>query len=561
MSPVITDVSPPLSAERPLPLLHRKQMREGLCWYRKIPISAFGDDEKRFWADYKARPVAWAERGFMHGKEGGQWFVYQWMTADRRLTIQGQSRLARLFNPPQQQEFNLFTDDELQCPPLPAHLESKLFDYQIQPARQLLRALTKGEEEWGYSGAVDFSSVGLGKTFMDLAAALATGREIGVLCPPAGKSGWEAAFRHFNTEPRFFESYEAVRGDWRKDIVSLRGDGQFWWKRTENLILILDEAQSCRHETSVTFQVCNAAIRQRIPMIVASATIATNPIEMRFAGRITGLHNGGHYEWERFLSTHGCYQQGGTWKWSGKLEFLQKIHARLFPRRGCRVRKEDLGDMAPETVISLLRLEIPEADEIERQARDAEEWFVKLRRKGIAEGKLKFQRRAIYMALYQRLENVLVDPVAALVRADVAAGYSVPLFMNFNASRERMSRALGDAPGIYGGMSKGQRAQVSEDFQANRIHVLVNNAKAGGVSVNLHDIHGRPRRAYHFPSDFIINAEQSLGRVDRVGSQSVSEQWIVYAGGSVMESMVQRLRSKALGIATINDGAGAAARF
>ena len=168
-----------------------------------------------------------------------------------------------------------------------------------------------------------------GKTAMSMAAAIATGREIGVPVPRCRPCRLGAHVPPLRRRTRFLETYEAVRGGWRPEIVSKRGDGQFWWKKPEDLILIRTKPASTSADRD--FRGVRQRHRQQIPMVIASATIATSPIEMRFAGRITGLHSGSHFDFERFLSTHGCYEQGRTWKWSGKNECLQRIHGRLFP--------------------------------------------------------------------------------------------------------------------------------------------------------------------------------------------------------------------------------------
>ena len=70
-------------------------------------------------------------------------------------------------------------------------------------------------------------------------------------------------------------------------------------------ILILDEAQALRHDETLTVRCFSAAVRQGIPIIMASATIAIAPTEFRFAGRITGLHQGAQ-DFDKFLARHGC---------------------------------------------------------------------------------------------------------------------------------------------------------------------------------------------------------------------------------------------------------------
>ena len=110
------------------------------------------------------------------------------------------------------------------------------------------------------------------------------------------------------------------------------------------------------------------------------------------------------------------------------------------------MRKEDLGDKCPETVIKVLTLDVDGAEEIERQAKDAEELFARLRKSGVPESQIKMRENVARMALWQRTEEALVEAVAARARRDIAAGRSVAIFMNFDKTRMKMSKLLGNAP-------------------------------------------------------------------------------------------------------------------
>ena len=172
-----------------------------------------------------------------------------------------------------------------------------------------------------------------GKTAMSMAAALATGREIGVLCPVVGRAGWER-FRHFGAQnPGFWRPTRPFLRRLASGDRQQARDGNFWWKKPEDLILILDEAQAVRHDTSLTFEVCDNAIRQQIPMVIASA-IATSPIEMRsraaspdFTAAATSTSS------DSFRRT-GCYEQGRTWNGSGRTTFMASLFC-----RGCRAQR------------------------------------------------------------------------------------------------------------------------------------------------------------------------------------------------------------------------------
>lgn len=550
----VADPSPPegFPAGLVLPALFQKPASGNMCWFRVTKISL--PFESAFFDHWRRAKLDYIRRGFGVRKDNDQWFLFQWLggrVGAYCLTPTGADILAKALATAR----GSFAAPTVKFDPLPAGLEAKLWEYQRQPARQLLRSLKNGNAEWGYPGAVDLSDMGTGKTYMALAAALATGRKVVVICPPVGRPGWERAFAHFGAEPHFISTYEAVRGGWRPQVATVDGAGVFTWASPSEIILILDEGQALRHDDTLTVRAFSAAIRQGIPIVIASATIAISPLEFRFAGRIVGLHHGAN-DWHRFLVTHGCSRRTGSdaWKWGGGLHHLRKIHEQLFPLRGCRVRKESLGDACPETEINLLRIETPDGAEIEASWRDAMDTIARLRGRENPRRVQMLERQA-RMHIWQRCEHSLVPEVANLAKAAMDAGKSVAVLMNFNESRLAMSRLLNTNAGFYGGQQPSRRQYFEREFQANRIRSLVSNIGAGGASVSLHDLTGEfPREAFIFPTDNVVQMVQATGRVDRVGGKSRSLQWIPYVAGTMTERMVQRTRKKMSQINTLNDG-------
>jgi hypothetical protein len=553
---LVPDIDPPFQLTGiAFPPLHKRFQREGECWFREVGLHV--GNEGRLINSWKTNKRKWVERGFSMRSDNGKWFVQQWLTHSEQgyaLTEAGEGRLAVLNAPVPEQEEIKFAAPLIVLPELHSNLLQKLRPYQVNPAKQIFRALSQGWNEWGYPGAVDFSEVGLGKTYMDLAAAIATGKEIIVLCPVVGEEGWRQAFAHFGVTPRFITTYEAVRGGWRSHVCTMDGEGVFHWQNPSKIVLILDEAQALRHDDTLTVRCCSAAIRQRIPIIGASATIALSPLEMRFAGRITGLHNG-EGDWTRFLQDHGCVQtSGGGWKWDRREAHLVKINSKLFPARGARVVREDLGDECPETIITTLPIKTSESDRLEAQWRETVEMLDRMKMQ-MADAKFKVVERNARMRVWKMAESTLVKPLAEIIREDIEEGFSVAAFLNFNESRIRLSQELNCFAGFYGGMNAEKRKYYQREFQANKLHLLINNVKAGGASVSLHDIHGaRPRKSYICMSDDAIRIAQCLGRVDRFGSKSVSQQFLTYAAGSITERMVVGVRAKMRRLARINDG-------
>lgn len=561
----VPDPSPPVEVRGlTLPALHQKLMREGACHFREIKIGiAFEKDFRAAWSKQKRD---WLARGFSLRLLNGSWILQQWLLvtpAGYALTQVGREKLAEINNP-RQADMRLVSAPpvrQIVLPDLPSAIEAKLRGYQIEPTKQIYRALMRGREEWGYPGACDLSDMGTGKTYMDLGAAIATGRDPAILCPTVGAAGWQRACDHFGITPHFISTYEAVRGGFRNHIATLDATGNFTWKNPNEIVLILDEAQALRHDDTLTVRCCSAAIRQGVPIIVASATIAISPLEFRFAGRVTGLHGGGD-DWARWLMQHGCFKKGQTFKWDGKPHHLQRIHSQLFPWRGARVRKQDLGDECTETVISTLPMHIPEAARIEQEWKDTEEMLERLA-KQVGGAKLQIMEQRAHMKMWQRCELAIVPYLAERIKKDVKEGKSVAVFTNFDKSRIALSRLLNTNAGFYGGQSLAKRQYWEREFQADRQHILINNIGAGGASVSLHDVNGwRSRVAYILPTDHVIKMEQATGRVDRFGGKSTSEQYIPYVAGSMTEKMIARTRRKMARIAIINDGANAvASRF
>ncbi len=429
-----------------------------------------------------------------------------------------------------------------------------LYDYQKPASQQLVRALTHGQAEWGYPGAVDLSDAGIGKSFIDYAAMLETGRAPVILCPKAGEEGWRRTCAAFNHEPRYIGSYESIKGGYRSTIATRKAMGGFEWHRPEEIGLILDEAQAVKGAETLAVQCIDAAISSSIPIICASATLAASPLELPIAGRITGLHRGQH-DWLRFIVEYGCRydEKEERWIWGKKQHKLEQLHHILIPKRGCRVTRDMMGER-PGSTIELLPIECEEGPRI------AEEWQRGLTQLRKMEGQRYPQqiivatRRKIRMRLWQESEAALVPHIAERIRQDLDNHKSVVAFMGFVKSRETMGKILKTRAGLYGGQNQKQRAYFENEFQADRIRVLLNQIKAGGASVSLHDVRGEfPRVAYIFPSDSGVAMGQAPWRVDRSGSKSAAQIWIPTIKGP-LEQMVKSTTRKLLAMSGLNDG-------
>lgn len=567
--PIVTDPAPPKSiAGITLLPLHEKYTREGICKFREsgIPISS----EWAFRKEWGANKREWMERGFGLRNHNGKWYLQQWLRVmpdgQLALTPIGASRLAELIKPAQSTlELPKPEAINLELPELPPEIAAKLFDYQVEPARQLLRALTKGAEEWGFPGAWDCSEMGVGKTYQALAAAIATGLEVGVVCPLAVIPAWSRAFQHFGQCPRFIRNYESLRTG-RRDYVSLeeytnengkKAKRYRWNLEPKDTILIFDEAHLSRTIGSLNQGLLMAAARQRFPLICASGTLATDPTHMRATGRVVGLHQGGK-DFQRFLLDHNCEGKDYTWKFKGGRHgraALASIHRRVFPARGARVRIEDLGDRFPETQIMCETFDTGETQAIAKAFKEAEQILERMAAQGAPEWEIKMRRSSAYMEAWHNSERCKVPAIADMAEKEIEEGRSVAVFVNFTDVRESLMHRLKTRCAIYGGQAAFAREACIADFQADRARAIIANIDAGGVGVSLHDINGtHPRTAIILPTNKVVSLTQALGRVHRAGGKSRSRQIVFYAAGTVEEQICDVIRKRMAQISTLNDG-------
>jgi len=156
----------------------------------------------------------------------------------------------------------------------------------------------------------------------------------------------------------------------------------------------------------------------------------------------------------------------------------------------------------------------------------------------------------------QRLEMLKSQTMIDQAMEFIMAGFAVVLFVNFTPTVQRMvaqltefmasdEMLLEDEHGngyhrtfvstICGKQSTADREFNIAQFQCGQSLVCVVNIQAGGACVNLHHIlrSARPRKTLFSPPWSAIVLAQGLGRVDRVGALSDSEQIIVYCRGAV----------------------------
>ena len=521
---------------------------KGMRLFRSAAIDEAHSEQ--FWKLWRRCNADFAMCGLKVRRTQGQWYVTQTLLPSGVLDEEDE-RYYRTLKGDQQAMLALETEIvHFDPPPLPAHLEAMLKEYQIPCARQILYALRT------YGGAWDCSDMGYGKTYQTAAAAIAFGKRPAIICPKSVKADWKDTLKKFNVSPLFVETWEAMAlgsTPWAKRI----GEG-IAWNLPDNVIVIADEAQAARHaHVSWAGKMILALARQEIPTICASATIAMSPSEMLATGAIIGLHDGTRDGFARFASNYGCLNTGGTWMFDKRnSSALVRLHRQVFPRRGARGKIETLGDKFPKTEIITRMIDVAqdEREKIIKAYHDAAKVIERLERQGDLRA-AKMAGLQQWQKAYHASEMVLVPYIAAMVKEAINEGWHCPVFMNFDDTREKMMETLGTTCTIHGAMNEQQRTHAKALFQSDESPVIVLNLKAGGTGVSLHDTIGNfPRKSFIFPFSQAIKMKQGFGRVQRTNGVTASQQIIPWVTETPQVQICASVRASLANLDSLNDG-------
>lgn len=431
---------------------------------------------------------------------------------------------------------------------LPDTIAAKLLPYQIPAVRQQLAAIAHG-------AALDASDTGTGKTYTSLAVCTVLERPAYVVCPKPVIPSWRRAAAHFAIDLAGICNYELLRRGDQPAVRKIENEKKrdtYEWQLPKNVVIIFDECHRMKDYKTQNNALGMAALGQGYTVLGLSATAADNPLQMKFAGELTGLFDGEKRFWPWALR-HGV--QKGRWGYSfnNSHRILDDIHREIFPARGVRVRIADLGDAFPETQISAETYEIDgSAGKIDKIYAAMQAELTRLAAK--VHDDTDPNPLVIRLRARQEIELLKIPAIAEIAQDGIDNNMAVVVFVNFNESLDALRDKLKTECVIRGGQSDADREANIQRFQADREPVILANIKAGGVGISLHGSPtARTRLAIVCPTDSGQDLKQALGRVHRAqGAKSI--QRIVFAANTVEEVVCENVRRKIAQIDLINDG-------
>ena len=486
---------------------------------------------EKFWNIYKVYKQELKDIGISVNKYNGIWEITKWTELEQ--PIQQPSM-------PQVIDYTLKYAD-------------KLLPYQHQHTKNLVVALKN------QNAAIDCSDTGTGKTY----TALAVMQELEysgvlVICPKNIIHSWDKVMDYFNIGAGFAVNYEAIKLNKTPflTITNIDGDKRnksIKWTLPKNVLVIFDEAHKVKSYKSMNSKILIALKEQaQNPILLLSATLASNPVEMYAVGTVTNMFSGtsDYFKW---LGRNQCYKNFYGWTWDNKnSQSMNHIHNQIFPKYGSRMKISELGDLFPETLIITDTYDMKESDKIRVLYEQMQKELAELRQ-AKAEDKAHILTKILRQR--QEIELLKIPTLVEMIQDAVDEGNSVAVFANFSQSMTALSEKLNTKCLIWGNQTDRERQQNIENFQADKERIIICNIKAGGVGISLHDLNGNyPRVSMILPTYSAIELKQALGRVHRAGGKTKSIQKIIYAADTIEDDIAAAVKTKLLNIDVLNNG-------
>lgn len=428
---------------------------------------------------------------------------------------------------------------------------SKLLPYQPKAVQYLCEALTRN------GAALDGSDTGIGKTYVALAVCRELSLKPIIICKKSGITSWENGCSFMNINPHCIINWESAKTSRfpyvKRHKLPFSSGFAYRWSVPKSSILIFDEAHSANHDDT---QNCALYLSSKgLPSLSLSATFADRPSRMRPFFYLVGAMSAEQYS--NFLLSQGHFNNARNELESlSEVQDMRKINKMIFPRYGYRLSYDDpeVKRFFPGGVYQPLIINITKKDE-KRQNDLYREMLVKVE-KYRQLGKTMDQRVAL-LRYRQAAELFKADVLADLTRQYVSEGKSVAVFVNFRETLSYLAKSLKTRTLIFGDQDryKISRKDVINAFQSNRSPVILCMADAGGISLDLHDVHGkRPRISLICPTYNPVTLKQILGRTRRAGSKSIPVMKLVYAAGTIESRVASRVNEKMANISALNDG-------
>ena len=434
----------------------------------------------------------------------------------------------------------------------------KIHDYQTIHVINMITAVKKN------GIAIDGSSTGTGKTYTTIAVCKYLGLSPFIICPKSVMSTWASVCKHFKVKPTTIVNYETIKNCKQHDkhfnkkdsiiikrkIIGDKNVGYHWdfsSMEGKNCVVIFDEAHKCKHidtdNGKLLLSLKYLLDRSEIKIMLLTATLCDKTEDFLPYGFMIGLYKSIH-------SGKSWIEQTIRETKNKNVNILNKF---VYPTFGSQMTLADMGEKFPKNQISS-ECYLMKKKHIEK----INDYVSNLTKNlGIMEeiGKIDIGDT---MKLRQKIEKYKAYIIYDLAIKYYEQGKSIAIFVNFtntlNLLADMFEKENIRFGTINGKQSQKERDETIDNFQKNKITVVLFMIQAGGVSISLHDVTGDyPRVSLISPSFSSIELLQTLGRVYRAGTLSPTLQRIIFCSGTYEEKICDVIKNKIKFISKISD--------
>ena len=241
--------------------------------------------------------------------------------------------------------------------------------------------------------------------------------------------------------PHDVVTWETIRRG-STSYLSRRGKKGFDWKvAKESSLLIFDEVHKAKGIKTLNANMLIAAKRQGYKILMLSATAAEDPREMRAIGFALNLHSLKNFwnwaqDWGCFFDTFNSLQFP-----SSAQHRLIELNKLIYPSRGHKLFKEDLGDRFQECRIIQDPIQFTNQKAIENLMEELEPELEILENRREADGDDALAITKI-LRLRQEIELLKVPEIVDMIHEGREAGNSMAVFLNFTETINAISRRV-----------------------------------------------------------------------------------------------------------------------
>jgi len=453
---------------------------------------------------------------------------------------------------------------------------NKILKYQKNHILRLIRILVQK------SIALDGSDTGVGKTYIAIAICVEMGRRPIIVCPKTLIYNWISVCEFFGVKPYDVVNYETIRNgksyadsNFTSRVTSPfisvnehdpenKTQDMFEWSLPDDAMLIFDEAHRCKSTNTDNGKLListKQAIYQKIPVLLASATISQKATDMRVPfylfDIIPSVRRFNAYV-KTLEAKHPQYRVH-KYKYDSKEKYKNAkeraisiiINAEIKDHTS-RIRIKDIGEKFPQNQLSAQQFTADSAEVISDAYSEIQVLMDELKQKG--------ERHTHHLARIQKLKQMIelrkIPIFLEQAQLHLDNGKSVIIFVNFLDTLHLLASKLHINCQIYGDQTLKERTEAIRLFQSNQERIIICQIRAGGVGINLNDTDGNYPRAVlvNYP-DSGSDLLQALGRAVRAGTKSPVLQRIIFVANVEYEKTVmQNINRKLENISATNDG-------